>query len=299
MTEQDRQFKKEQRKQLKRRPAIQRETYDEVVRLLKLAQTNITVTLATSPTDWETYYLPQLQASIRQSLQEFGQQAGAVAGVGSTKAWEAGIALVEMPVIAAGVEIVGRMPLVDNRQLLAMRSFLTDKISGISVGLIDKINTDLGLAAIGAQSTGQAISNIERTLDSGGRQRALTILRTELGRAYSVAAQQRMEQASEILPGMKKQWRRSGKLHSRQYHDFIDGQTREVDQPFLVNGSKLMHPRDPKGSAKETINCGCESLPLMAHWNVKNAGRKPFTAEEIAANPKKADLADLFSDVQS
>ena len=38
--------------------------------------------------------------------------------------------------------------------------------------------------------------------------RALTLIRTELGRAYSLAGQQRMEQAAEVLPGLRKQWRR-------------------------------------------------------------------------------------------
>lgn len=296
---QNSEFKKEQRIQLRRRPEIQRDTYNEIVRLLKLAETNIKASLASAPTDWELFYLPQLQQSVKQSMTEFGQLASAEAGTGSTLSWQAGVDLVDQPILAANVAIKGMIPQIDNRQLLAMRSFLTNKIQGLSVGLINKINTDLGLVAIGAQSTGQAISSIERTLDSGGRQRALTILRTELGRAYSVAAQQRMTQAVEVLPGMKKQWRRSGKLHSRTFHDYIDGQIQPVDKPFQLSGTTLMHPRDPRGLAKETINCGCESLPWMEHWEVKNPDRKAFTTEEIAANPQKADLAELFSDVQN
>ena len=91
---------------------------------------------------------------------------------------------------------------------------------------------------------------------------------------------------------MKKQWRRSGKAHSRLEHDTIDGQIREVDKPFtLGNGIELMHPRDPKAPAKETINCGCDSLPFMEEWEVKTPGKKPFSAEEIALNPMKAELA--------
>ncbi len=52
----------------------------------------------------------------------------------------------------------------------------------------------------------------------GGRSRGLTVVRTELGRAYSVAGQARMAQAMEELPGLRKQWRRSGKIHSRLTH---------------------------------------------------------------------------------
>lgn len=294
MTTQDREFKTELRQQLKRRPAIQRETYAEVKRLLEQALTQIKATLAGAPTDWEQYYLPQLQQSIRQALTEFGQQAATAAASGSNQSWQAGVDLIDKPLQAGGVAIVGMIPQVDTAQLTAMRTFLTDKIGGIGIDLIDKINTQLGLTAIGAQSTGQAVSAIEKLLDQGGRSRALTILRTELGRAYSTAAQQRMTQASEVLPGLKKQWRRSGKLHSRVNHDYIDGQIQPVDQPFNVGTAKLMYPRDPKGPAKETINCGCESLPWMEHWQMENPGRKPFTEQEIGLSKHKQEMAAAF-----
>ena len=77
--------------------------------------------------------------------------------------------------------------------------------------------------------------------------------------AFSVATQERQTQAAEILPGLKKQWRRSGKVHSRTAHDLADGQIVDVDKPFMVGGVPLMYPRDPKAPAKETINCGCVS----------------------------------------
>ena len=72
-----------------------------------------------------------------------------------------------------------------------------------------------------------------------------------------------MEQAAKVLPGLKKQWRRSGKLRSRIAHDAVDGQIRETGKPFSVGGASLMYPRDPAGPAAETINCGCQSLPWM------------------------------------
>jgi hypothetical protein len=127
-----------------------------------------------------------------------------------------------------------------------------------------------------------------------GRGRALTIVRTELGRAYSVAGQQRFDQAREVLPGLQKQWRRSGKIHSRASHDRADGQVRPVDQPFDVAGVQLRFPRDPRGPAKETINCGCTSLPFMASWEVATPGRLPFTPTELAARPSRATLEPLL-----
>ena len=106
------------------------------------------------------------------------------------------------------------------------------------------------------------VGGSDALLKSGGRSRALTLIRTELGRAYSLAGQQRMEQAAEVLPGLKKQWRRSGKLRARLTHDAIDGQLRDADKPFSAAGASLLFPRDPAGPAAETVNCGLSVASL-------------------------------------
>ena len=294
MATQDKAFKDEQKAQLKRRPQIQQDTYAEIIRLLNLAQADIKTTLAGAPTEYQQFYLPQMQQEIKRVLAQFGDQAGTVAANGSTQSWKAGIDLVDKPIIAANILITAMLPRINTDILTAMRSFLTEKIKGVSTDLIDKINTQLGLTAIGAQSTGDAIKAVEAILESGGRKRALTIVRTELGRAYSVAAQARRMQAVEVLPGLQKQWRRSGKLHSRREHDYIDGQIQDVDKPFHVGGYLLMQPRDPAGPASETINCGCEALSVMKHWKVVNPGRKAFTEQEKANSPHKADMEAAF-----
>ena len=92
----------------------------------------------------------------------------------------------------------------------------------------DGENQDRQARGIGAAA---CTARVAALLKTGGRSRALTIVRTELGRAYSLAGQQRMEQASEVLPGLRKQWRRSGKLRARLTHDAIDGQLRDADKP--------------------------------------------------------------------
>ena len=98
-----------------------------------------------------------------------------------------------------------------------------------------------------------AVAAVQRITGSG-RSRALTVARTEIGRAYSVAGQARMAQAMEELPGLRKQWRRSGKIHSRLTHDLADGQVQPVDEPFRVSGRRIMFPRDPAAPPSETIN---------------------------------------------
>lgn len=285
-------FNKARTAQLKAGLRIRKDTYGEIVRLLKQAEAEIKATLAASSSEYEQFYLPQLQKQVKVTLSQVEAQSAQIMNEGANQSWQAGIDLVDKPLAAGGIEIAGLIPAISTDQLLAMRTFAVDRIKDVSVQLANKISNQLGLAMIGSQSVGDTVSNVQRLFKTQGRSRALTIVRTELGRAYAVATHQRMGEAQKVLPGLKKQWRRSGKVHSRTSHDAIDGQIREHDELFqLANGVEMRHPRDPAAPASETINCGCEELPFMAHWEVKSPDRKPFSDLEKQLNPRKRALS--------
>lgn len=290
-SEREKTFRRARAEVLKFRTQIQRATASEITRLLKEAQANIRAILAAAPTDYQRWALPELQKSITQALDEFERRASSQIASAAGTSWEAGQRLVTAPIEAGGVRIAAMLPEIDTRQLTAMRAFMTSRIKNISSAVAGRINAQLGLVIIGAQSPSAAIAAVTGMIE-GGRGRAITIVRTELGRAFSVAAHERMTEAAERLPGLKKQWRRSGKIHSRLHHDSIDGQIRGVDEPFtLGNGVQIMFPRDPAAPVAETINCGCESLPYMESWDVSTPSRRPYSEDEVGRSPTKRALA--------
>lgn len=275
-----------QRKILAERTAFMRATRDRIVALLDHALAEIKATLAGAPTDYQLWSLPQLAREIRQTLDEFGRDAGAEASAAAGRAWEAGAAIVERPIEAAGgARIVAALPHLDNRQLLAMRAFMVDRIKDIGVQAANRIANELGLVVIGTQSPSDAIGNVTQILGEPSRKRATTIVRTELGRTFAVASFERLQQAAARVPGLKKQWRQSGKLHPRLHHALADGQVQEVGSPFVLNGGKvkLMYPHDPKAPAGEVINCGCVALPFKDDWRVSRPGRVPGGVVEEGA----------------
>lgn len=292
--ERDKAFKKERSQRIKDRASIQRATHAEIMQLLQVAQDDIQTTLRHSPTEWEAWYLPQVQQTITTAMTTFSTGASAALGQAAGKAWQAGLDLIDKPIAAGGISIEAMLPSIDTKQLAAMRTFMTDRMTDIGATVAAKINGQMGLVVIGTQSTGDAISQVANIIDQGGRSRATTIVRTELGRVYSTAAHERQQQAKKYLPGMKKQWRRSGKIHSRLAHDAADGQIQPVDDPFIVGGVALMYPHDPKAPAAHTINCGCISLPFMDDWTVESPKKKPFTDLELANSPLKKALNDSY-----
>lgn len=298
MTDKERKkaFQQARKEELKQRTAILADTRAEVIRLLDVARVQIAATLASSPTEYQSWYLPQLQAEIQRVLAEFGSQAGGVVAAEASGAWEAGKNLIDNPLQAAGIRLAGMVPSIDTRQLVAMRSFMTDRIKDVAIEAANKINAELGLVMIGANSVSDAIARVADILGDPVTSRATTIVRTELGRAYAVAAHERMLQAKESVPGLKKLWRRSGKIHSRLHHDAADGQIKDVDKPFIIHGKtgavKMMHPHDPKAPAGEVINCGCVMLPHMASWDMATPGKKPFSDLELANSSIKRALSE-------
>jgi len=307
MSGQDKQkaFDKSVKQEAKQLSKIQTQTRDEIAVLLKQAYADAVEILKNQPTDYQQWYYPQVKNNIEQALADLGAATGAVATAGQETAWAAGQALVDKPFAAAGVAIKAMLPAINPSQLLAMQSFMTGKMKDVSAEALTKINTQLGLTIIGSQGVEDTIKGIQDA-HTMSRKRATTIVRTELGRAYATASQLRMEQSAERLPNLKKQWRRSGKIHSRRSHDFTDGQIRPVNKPFIIGtgavvegheggGPRLMYPHDPKAPASETVNCGCMSTPYMDAWKdagvLKDPGKRAFTDQEIALNPTKADYA--------
>lgn len=274
---------------------LQADTAAEVRAALIKAQADIAAILSGAPTDYKAWQLGQLQHSVKLALAELNASANGTLQRGLGSSWQAGQSLIDAPLSAAGVDIAADLVAIDTRRLMAMRRFTTERISDVSVKLANAINSELAQAAIGVQSPFEAAQVIAGKLQTGGLDRANVIVRHQLGTAFSTAAQERQEQAAVIMPGLKKQWRRSGKTHSRIEHDLIDGQVRDVDKPFdLPNGVQLMHPRDPEGPIGETINCGCTSLPWVESWEVMRPGRQAFSKEELDANRAKRMVADAF-----
>jgi len=283
-----------------RATALQRDTAQAIVDLLAQTQQRLAALLADQPTDWQQWALPALRKQVELYLSEFAAAAGQNLGQAAEIAHDVGQAMVDAPLAAGpdkaghGVELQVFLPRLDRRQLIATQHFMTSKLSDVSAAAARRINTELGLVVTGLSTPSQAATAVQAALDGAPRRRALTIARTELGRVFSSATQGRMEQAQRKgVLGLKKKWRRSGKLHSRHSHDLADGQVVDVDKPFVVGGEELMFPRDPKASAANTVNCGCVHLPHMDHWRVSLPAEKPFTAEELAASPEKRDIEEI------
>jgi len=97
--------------------------------------------------------------------------------------------------------------------------------------------------------------------------RITTIVRTEYSTILNMAEYNEILKQGSIYPNLKKMWVHTGALggsyQPRPSHMAASGQTVRFDEPFIVDGEKLMFPSDPNGSARNVINCGCVMIPIL------------------------------------
>lgn len=213
-------------------------------------------------------------------------------GKGISAAGEAGTGLLpRMAAIGSNVTLstVG----ISSHLVEQIKEFAWGRVSAITSDAQAKIRAELSLGLLGQKTPQEIAGAIAGTLERPGvfkgiAERAEVITKTEMGRAFSMAAQKSFESALDTLPDLKKMWLHAGHPKSpRIYHLHLSGDIKGVDQPFLVGNISMMYPRDPKAPISEVIGCGCMHVPYMAAWGTKAQFVKSWEQAQKAANAKR------------
>lgn len=113
------------------------------------------------------------------------------------------------------------------------------------------------------ESDAQLTQRISNVLDINGSEnwpnRADVIARTEFNRFDSagILALGRHVRR-ELGRDIRKRWQDRDDSRVRRSHARVDGQLKNLWEPFEVGGSLLQHPVDPAGLPADVINCRCD-----------------------------------------
>jgi hypothetical protein len=240
-----------------------------IIALLEEARKQIVAELAgLDPQNYTAMQRQALRNSIDNALEHF--RSGAISALEREEeiAFRLGQQMVDGP-LRAGVDF-SPFGGVSRATLAIAQDYTADLVGGLSREMAARLNTALQRAFLGGQSLTDIIAQVGRAI--GGNkftglfsplgERAKTIATNEILRVHSMAAQARLEDVVGHVRGLKKRWHwvNLGQV-PRQTHRDIDGQVKDVDEPFEVPDpvsgeiEELMFPRDPAGSASNTINC--------------------------------------------
>lgn len=151
--------------------------------------------------------------------------------------------------------------------------------SKISQGLYNRMGEDVAVLkkAIASEvsrgiATGMTYDQVARQIsakmvgtgykEGGAMASAMRIARTEGHRIQCQAGMDACFKAKDMGADVLKQWDATLDAKTRESHQQVDGEVRELEKPFS-NG--LMLPGDPSGRAAEVVNCRC-ALLQRARW---------------------------------
>jgi hypothetical protein len=269
-------FERKVRQLMKQADKMSDDGVKRVIRMLSDARKEVAATVAS--TEWQAYYLPQMKAAIERALEDFGQKYGVEMQDMQRQFWDHGIDMVDLPLREIG--IWQAMPAIDTTMLSILQGYSSDLVTGLTKDAVKRINTEITLGLMGQKSPYEVLGAVGRNFKDKSifksiRDRADTIVSTETGRILESASHLRKQAAASVIPGLKKVWfyghspkspRLDHQAAAARYAPGGDPGPIPVDEPFLVGGEKLMYPKDPAGSAKNTIRCGCTSLLWHPDW---------------------------------
>lgn len=122
-------------------------------------------------------------------------------------------------------------------------------------------------------STSLSYADIARNVKnraSIGFNRSMRIVRTEGHRITCAATYDAQHEAKEAGADIVKQWDSTLDKRTRKSHRELDGQIKELDEPFIYMGYKAQFPSD-FGVPSLDINCRCVLLQ-RARWALEGEG---------------------------
>ena len=137
-----------------------------------------------------------------------------------------------------------------------------------SIGVdVDKMKKSIRSEITRGISAGMSYNEIARNISKATKaplSRAKTIVATEGHRVQQASNYDGQRKAKSKGADVVKQWNSILDGNTRPTHRKLDGQIREVEEPFEMDGKKAMYPGE-FGDPAEDCNCRCVSM-TRARW---------------------------------
>lgn len=132
---------------------------------------------------------------------------------------------------------------------------------------------------------GESIKEIARRIarETGEKtySSAVRNARTAYTGAQNAGRIEGLHQAQRLGINVKKQWMATLDSHTRDAHAELDGQVRDVDDPFEVDGYTIDYPGDPTAEGKLVYNCRCTLVYVYPDYPSDMQRRAADTSEVV------------------
>ena len=224
---------------------------------------------------FELRHLRSIHDELNAAGARMANRFNASMSVHQDNAWDLGGKMVDEGFAAAKVDVA--LPMLSDTQLVAVKDYTADLITNMSRQTIEEVSGHVRRGIVAGENPYKTMKRIEDVLlrkKKGTFWRAEKIVRTEQGRVFNIANQERMGQARKQLPDLRKQWVTAGDAsvrpdHAKAGRDYAPGGNPgpiPIDEDYIVGGVPLSMPSAPGGDPAQVVNCRCQSVAWRASW---------------------------------
>lgn len=205
------------------------------------------------------YEAQRVIQEIRTYVATFNEDAKKIVTDAQRRTFTRGIKQIDSAVETSGLTII--FPFVSDQYLIAAQNFSANLISGVSQDALTRISNNIRLASLGGLKFEELINRIGTEIHKGSMAqisaRAANIARTETRRISNIASYARAQQVVTSYPGSQKMWHTANDARVRSSHRLLEGQSKDIDEDFIVGGYPALYPQHPSLPAKESAECRC------------------------------------------
>lgn len=118
---------------------------------------------------------------------------------------------------------------------------------------------------------GESIPNMARriakTMGEMNRKASVRYARTAMTSAQNGGRRDAYKRAQGLGINLQQEWIATLDFRTRHAHRQLDGQIRDIDEPFQVDGYDLEFPGDPAAPGYLVYNCRCTTAAKVAGWD--------------------------------
>ena len=133
---------------------------------------------------------------------------------------------------------------------------------------------------------GKIADELQMDLTSMERSSAVRAARTAVTGAQNGGRMDSYHAAQKMGIKLQKEWLATLDRRTRHAHAILDGQVRDVDEAFEVEGKKIMYPGDMNAAPGLVYNCRCTLIAKVDGVDTSDTPRKTYS-EWLAAQEKK------------
>ena len=107
---------------------------------------------------------------------------------------------------------------------------------------------------------------------------------TALTGAQNAGTMQQLRNAQALGIEVQKRWNSTLDYRTREMHRLLDQETADLDEPFKVQGYKIMYPGDHNAAPEMVYHCRCKLSSALVKYPRQNAMRRDNTTKAVTSD---------------